>query len=157
MLVGFWTILVFLPEYRFSKSITSFHLYGAASTDYKTLHLTDNSCNRSRSHIKTEIQRLQYSEKARNKYSSGTSFKTYVIKFFEDFFFAWMTQKILEIEFEMNLYIPQRKGHREHEELLGRERSVLYEQSHYLKLHIALFLVSLSNSAKLQSSWLSQL
>lgn len=63
-----------------------------------------------------------------------------------------MTQKILEIEFEINLYIPRWKGHREHEDLLGRERSFLSEQTHYLKLHAAVFLVSLSNSAKLQSS-----
>lgn len=52
----------------------------------KTLHLTDNSCNHSGRLIKTEIPRLQYNEKLRNKYSSGISFKNYKLNSLKIFF-----------------------------------------------------------------------
>jgi len=85
-LLSFAQFLIFLPKYRFSKNVTGFHpVKELAQTELtcffiqlcKTLHLTDNSCNHSGRLIKTEILRLHYNEKLRNKYSSGISFKNY--------------------------------------------------------------------------------
>lgn len=125
----------------------------------KTLHLTDNGCNHGRSFIKNETLRLQYNEKLRNKYSSGISFKTYIIKFFEEFF-DWMTQKELESDLEMNpipLHPTRERAQRASSTIRNR-KGFSSEQIHYLKLHALFhFFVSLSTSAKLHSSWISPL